>query len=185
MNGRFAGGRQKLLKVSNVVEVGPQKIESVVWTDQKGDTVKSLSRASARKPFAPRRPTPSSNPPANNMICSWPRPCGSSSPFPMHIKQNASFIARILRASQIEGLFSDGLVQRVKRIDDQTEELTVIAIRPDAGRLDRPQTAADRGRPRPQQFHSKRRSRHCRMAARVPATKPILGSSPAARIVRR
>ena len=161
-------GRQKLLKVSNVVEVGPQKIESVVWTDQKGDTVKSLVPSIGQEAVRTTKADALKQPAGEQYDLLLASTVRLKQPL-ANAHQTKRVVYRAhLKSGQIEGLFSDGLIQRVKRIDDQTEELTVIAVRPDApARLDRPQdppTEADRA---PNNFIQSDDRVIAQMAARV------------------
>jgi hypothetical protein len=119
-----------LLKISATLNLGAQKIESILWTNDRGETLKTLIpsigqesvrttkeaalRQSDEKPydllFASTVPLKGvlNNPPGSKRVV---------------------YRARLKNGS-IQGLFSEGPTQQVKPIDDRTAEITVTSIRP-------------------------------------------------------
>src|SRR5436190_15985300 len=134
------GGKAKLLKVNNIVEIGPQKIESVVWMNEQGETLKSLVPSIGQlavrttKADALRQ---GDGEKFDLLVASTVRLRGKL-PNP-HETKRAVYRAHV-KSWTIVGQFSDCLSQRVKSIDDQTAELTVLAIGPgQPAKLDKPQ----------------------------------------------
>jgi hypothetical protein len=132
-------GKTKLLKVKYVVNLGPQKIEQFVWINEKGETLKSLvpsiqqesvrtTKADALQQSGQRY----------DLIAASTVRLKGTLPNPRQTTR-AVYRAR-LKSGQIYNLFSDGPSQHVRPIDDQTAEITVLAITPDEPKqLDQPQ----------------------------------------------
>jgi hypothetical protein len=124
-------GQVKLLKLNSTIDLGVQKIESVVWMNDQGETLKSLvpslgpESVRTTKADALRQPDGQQY----DLLLASTVPLKGTLPNPRETKR-AVYRAH-LKSGQIAGLFSDGLLQRVKPIDEQTAELTVLAIRPD------------------------------------------------------
>jgi transglutaminase superfamily protein len=141
-------GKVKLLKVNNIVDLGPQRIESIVWIDGKGDALKSLVpsiRQDAVRTTKADALQPAGSQKYDLLLASTVR---LKEPLAKARETRRAAYRAHLKTGQIEGLFSDCLSQRVKPIDDQTAELTVIVVRPDVpARLDKrqePPADADR-----------------------------------------
>jgi len=140
-------GKQKLLKVNNIVDLGPQRIESIVWIDEKGDALKSLIPSLGQEAVRTTKADALESAGGKKYDLLVASTVRLKEPLPNPHSLTRAVYRAHLKSGQIDGLFSDCLSQRVKLIDDQTEELTVIAVRPDVpARLDQPQeppTAAD------------------------------------------
>lgn len=132
-------GRQKLLKVSNVVKMGPQKIESIVWIDEKGDTLKSLVPSIGQEAVRTTKADALKQPAGEQYDLLLASTVRLKQPLAdAHHTKRVVYRAH-LKSGQIAGLFSECLAQRVRRIDDQTAELTVVSVRPDVpAKLEQP-----------------------------------------------
>jgi len=123
-------GKAKMLKVNSVVDLGAQKIESVVWIDEKGETrrslVPSLGQESVRTTKADALQQPGDK--QYDLLLASTVPLKGALPNP-HQSKRAVYQAH-LKSGQIAGLFSNCLSQRVKSVDEQTAEITVTAVRP-------------------------------------------------------
>jgi hypothetical protein len=128
------GKREKLLKIAATIDLGVQKIESFLWTNEQGQTVRtlipSLGQESVRttKDDALRQ---SKEKPYDLLFASTVPLKGV-----LHNPQGSKRVvyrAR-LKSGSIKGLFSEGPSQQVKLLDGQTAEITVTAIGPDTTR---------------------------------------------------
>jgi hypothetical protein len=124
-------GSQRLLKVNMVAVLGQQKIESVAWINDKGETLKSLVPSIGQEAIRTTKADALEQKAGAkyDLLLASTVPLKGTLPHP-HETKRAVYRAH-LKSGQIAGLFSDCLSQRVKPIDDQTAELTVFAIRPD------------------------------------------------------
>jgi hypothetical protein len=124
------GGRQKLLKVKAITIAGQHKIEELRWLDSKGETLKSLVPSLQQQAVRTTKADAlalSSGGPLDIMTASTVPITGKL--VPSARSKRAVYRAHV-KSGQIAGLFADCPSQRVKPIDDQTVELTVIAVRP-------------------------------------------------------
>ncbi len=125
------GGPQKLLKVKAVTIAGQHKIDELRWIDARGEMLKSvvpsLQQEAVRTTKADAL-SPSAGGSLDVMIASTVPITGKL--VPSSSSKRAVYRAHV-KSGEIAGLFSDCPSQRVKPIDDQTVELTVIAVRPD------------------------------------------------------
>jgi transglutaminase superfamily protein len=123
-------GKAKLLKVNNIVDLGAQKIESVVWINEQGDTFKSLVPSIGQEAVRTTKADalrPKNGEKYDLLLASTVR---LKRPLTRpHETQRVVYRAHV-KSGAIAGLFSDGLSQRVKPLDEQTAELTVLAVRP-------------------------------------------------------
>jgi hypothetical protein len=120
-------GKQTLLKIKSVMEAGPNKIESFLWANDRGEVLKmiapTLQQVVVRttKADALRRPAGGSF----DLITSpTVKITGPLVPTP---KTTRAVYRAHLKTGRIAGLFADCPSQRVKPIDDQTAELTVLS----------------------------------------------------------
>lgn len=121
--------RQKLLKINCILELGPQKIDSVVWTNDQGEVLKTVvpglqqevvrtTKADALKPADAKF----------DLLVASTVPLKQELPN-AHTTRRAVYRAH-LKSGQIAGLFDHGLSQQVAPLDEQTAQITVSAIRP-------------------------------------------------------
>jgi hypothetical protein len=125
------GGPAKLLKIQSTVEFGPQRIESELWINEQGETLKTFVPGIRQESVRTTKAEALRHDSAEKydlMLASTVRLKGEL-PSP-HETKRAVYRAH-LKAGQIAELFSDCLSQQVKLIDRHTAELTVLAIRPD------------------------------------------------------
>jgi hypothetical protein len=125
------GGQAKLLKVNSIVDLGAQKIESIMWIDEQGETLKSLVPSLGQESVRTTKDDALQQPGDKqyDLLVASTVPLKGKLPHP-HETRRAVYRAR-LKSGQIVGLFSDCLSQRVKAIDEQTAEILVIAVGPD------------------------------------------------------
>jgi hypothetical protein len=125
------GGAQKLLKVKVVTNAGQHKIEELRWLDPRGETLKSIVPSLQQEAVRTTKAdalSPASGEPLDLMIASTVPITGKL--VPSATSKRAVYRAHV-KNGQIAGLFSDCPSQRLKPIDDQTVELTVVAVRPE------------------------------------------------------
>jgi hypothetical protein len=141
------GGKAKLLKVRAALEVAKQKIETILWVNEGGETLKSLvpgiGQESVRmtKADALRKSAGGQY----DLLLASTVPLKGTVP---DYQQAQRVVYRAhLKAGEIANLFADCPSQRIKPIDEQTADITVIAIRPNQpAKLDQapsPPTDAD------------------------------------------
>lgn len=124
-------GKTKLLRVNSVTDMAAQKIEQIQWVNDRGETVKSVVPSIGQeairttKEEALRRPAGEKF----DLMVASAVPLKGTLPHPPLTKR-AVYRARV-KSGQIDGLFSECLSQRVKKVDDQTAEITVLAVRPE------------------------------------------------------
>jgi hypothetical protein len=130
----------KLLKVNVIAILGQQKIESIAWINDKGDTLKSLLPSIGQEAVRTTKADALQQKTGEkyDLLLASTVPLRGASP-PSHKTKRAVYRAH-LKSGQIAGLFSDCPSQRVKPIDDQSAELTVLAIRPEQELGDVPKT---------------------------------------------
>jgi hypothetical protein len=123
-------GPQKLLKMRAVMTAGQFKIEELRWTDSHGEVHKSLLpslRQEAVRTTKEVALAPASGGPLDLMSTSIVPLSGNRAPLPG--SKRAVYRARV-ESGPIAGVFVDCPSQRVRKVDEQTAELTVIAVRP-------------------------------------------------------
>jgi len=123
-------GQQTLLKIKSVMEAGPNKIESLLWANDRGEVMKMIA-PTIQQVVVRTTKSDALHPPAGgsfDLITSHTvKITGPLLPTP---KIARAVYRAHLKTGQIAGLFTDCPSQRVKPIDNQTAELTVLAIRP-------------------------------------------------------
>src|SRR5262245_14946675 len=127
----LSGGPQKLLKVKAVTIAGQHKIEELRWVDPRGESLKSLVPSLQQEAIRTTKTdalSPAAGGPLDLMIASAVPVTGKL--VPSSTSKQAVYRAHV-KNGQIAGLFADCPSQRVKPIDDQTVELTVVAVRPE------------------------------------------------------
>jgi Transglutaminase-like superfamily len=124
-------GTAKLLKINSIVDLGGQKIESIVWTDEKGETLRSLVPSLRQESVRTTKAdaVQQSGDKQYDLLLASTVPLQGTLPNP-HQTRRAVYRAH-LKGGAIAGLFSDCLSQRVQPIDEQTAQITVTAVRPD------------------------------------------------------
>jgi hypothetical protein len=123
------GGKQKLLRLSGLLELGNKKIESVAWMNERGELLKTYMAGPQHEAIRTTKEIAleRADQKLDLLVASTVSLKGTF--VNPHTSKQAVYRARV-KSGQIAGLFSDGLSQRVKLIDDQTAEITVVAIRP-------------------------------------------------------
>jgi hypothetical protein len=120
-------GKQTLLKIKSVMEAGPSKIESLLWANDRGEVLKMIAPTIQQEVVRTTK-ADALNPPAGGSFDLITSPTvkitGPLVPTPNTTR--AVYRAH-LKTGQIAGLFTDCPSQRVKPIDNQTAELTVLA----------------------------------------------------------
>jgi hypothetical protein len=124
-------GEAKLLRIESASQVGGQQIAMTMWADEQGRVQKSLvaglgqETVRTTKEDALRLP----NKGGFDLVVD------ATVPLVVPLKNAAHTKHVVYRAhvtsGTIEGVFAHCLAQRVKPIDDQTAEVTVLAVRPD------------------------------------------------------
>jgi Transglutaminase-like superfamily len=126
------GGARKLLKITSRVAIGAQTIETLLWLNEQGETLKSLvagigqEAVRTTKADALRRSAGG----AYDLLAASAVPLTGALPNPAST-QRVVYRAR-LKEGAIAGLFADCPAQQIKLVDHQTAEITVVAVRPKA-----------------------------------------------------
>jgi transglutaminase-like putative cysteine protease len=133
-------GPTKLLKVDATIDFGGQTIETTMWTDDRGQTLKSHIASIGQEAVRTTKEL-ALNPAAGagdfDLLVASTVKLQGELPNPTETKR-VVYRAR-LKSGDIAGLFAAGLSQRVEPIDERTAELTVLAVRPDQpAKLDAP-----------------------------------------------
>lgn len=138
------GGAVKLLKITSTLDVGPQKIDTILWVNDRGETLKSLvpgirqETVRTTKANALRRSASGQY----DLLLASTVPLQGTLPDPPLTKR-VVYRAH-LQGGAIAGLFSECLSQQVKKVDEQTAEITVLAVRPNvAGTFRAPSPSND------------------------------------------
>ncbi len=121
-------GKTKLLRVDCVAELAGQRIEHVQWIDERGQTLKSFMPGVGQEAVRTTKQAALQSPRGKfdlmaTSVVPVATPVAKDS-------QRVVYRARV-KSGSVGGLFAEGLSQRVKNIDEQTAEITVLAVRPD------------------------------------------------------
>ena len=125
------GGKQKLLKIRALHSVGEQEIESLMWVDRAGQTLRtviaSMEQESLRTTKAEAlRPAETADfDLLLDTVIKLPGP-----PPNFAEVRHVVYLAR-LKSGRIDGVFSSGASQRVHKQDEHSARLEVFALRPD------------------------------------------------------
>ncbi|MDX1945980.1 MAG: transglutaminase family protein [Pirellulaceae bacterium] len=128
---RLPVGERKLLRVDCQLQLGNQPLETIYWIDEQGHARKSLVPQIGQEivqTTAADALQPGIGTGYDLMIASTVKLRGEL-PNPPATKR-VVYEARVSQG-KIAGIFPECLAQRVKPIDEQTAEVTVLAIRPD------------------------------------------------------
>ncbi len=123
-------GERKLLKIDSVIRIGEQKLESVLWTDEQGETIKTFIpgigqegvRSSREFALSGRRSGPL------DLIVASIVPLRGQLPNAART-QRVVYRARVNQGG-LKDVFENCLSQKVTAEDDQTALLEVRAVRP-------------------------------------------------------
>jgi Transglutaminase-like superfamily len=124
-------GKTKLLKVNHAIELGTGRMESIAWVGDTGETLKTLVLGVQQEAVRTTRADALQQQPGNkqfDLLLASTVPLRGALP---NARETRRAVYRAhLKSGSIAGLFSDCLFQRVQPIDEQTVELTVLAVRP-------------------------------------------------------
>jgi hypothetical protein len=128
---KLPSGEQMLLRIDSIIHVGGQKMQTVMWCDDRGDIRKSLIpgmeqeqvRVSREEALMGKRTSPI------DLIVASIVPLKGGLPNPPATRR-AVYRARVNQGT-IGDVFDDCLSQRVNVVDEKTAELTVLAVQPD------------------------------------------------------
>lgn len=127
---KLPGGDRDLLRIDAKVDLGGQLLDMVLWVDDQGETLKSYVPGIQQEAVRTTKEDALGQPAGQfDLLVASIVPLRGELPNPLRT-QRVVYRARMKRGS-IAGVFDDCLSQRVKLLDDQTAELTVIAVRPD------------------------------------------------------
>jgi hypothetical protein len=138
---KLPAGEQKLLKVNSLIDLGGQKMETVLWLNEQGETLKShvpsLDQEAVRttKADALQRPVGGE---FDLLVASVVK---LKTPLANPVKTTRVVYRARLKSGQIEGVFPQCLSQQVLSSDQQSVELLVQSVRPDLPKtIDKVQT---------------------------------------------
>jgi len=124
-------GPAELLRIDVRVQLGATPIESVVWTDRAGETQKTLVKAQGWETFRTTKAMALERRGAAEFDLGQSSLVKVSRPLAQpHQTQRIVYHAR-LRNGDAAARFVSGPTQSVKRIDDETAEIVVQALRPE------------------------------------------------------
>ena len=127
---KLPAGEMKLLRVETAVDLGGQKIDTTLWVNERGETLKSFVPAIQQE--AVRTTKEDALLPLEggqfDLLVASAVPLKGKLPSPTLTKR-VVYKAHVM-SGKIDGLFANCLSQKVKKIDDQTAALTVLAVRP-------------------------------------------------------
>jgi len=124
------GGSQKLLRVESELEIGGQKLQSTLWIDEQGQTLKSLVPSIGQEAVRTTRADAIRQPAGKefDLLAASIVKLPTSLPSPQQTKK-VVYRARLKKGS-IAGTFPSGQSQSVRALDDGSVELTVLRVRP-------------------------------------------------------
>jgi hypothetical protein len=127
----FPQGERELLKIRGTLLLPGSELEMLFWVDDQGNVLRTrvpaIDQEAVRVPKgeALRRGKTQDFDLLRDTVVKLPQP-------PPDFREVQRVVYRAtLKTGQIAGVFSQGLSQRVKLLDDQAAELTVLAVRPD------------------------------------------------------
>lgn len=129
---KLPGGDKRLLRIETSLDLGGQKIDTTLWVNDQGETLKSFVPAIQQESFRTTKEDalrPLDGGGAFDLLVASTVPLKGKLPDPTQTKR-VVYQAHVT-SGKIDGLFANCLSQRVKPIDDQTAALTILAIRPD------------------------------------------------------
>lgn len=129
---KLPAGEARLLRIESVMHLAGQAIETTLWVDEQGETQKSLVASLGQEVFRTTKEDALRQPAA---AAGFDLLVASTVPLVAPL-ENAPHTKRVvyrahMKSGKLGDVFANCLSQRVKAIDDQTAEITVIAIRPD------------------------------------------------------
>ena len=122
---------EKLLKIAATMDFGVQKLETLMWTNERGETLKTLIPSIGQESIRTTKEDALRQSPDKpfDLLFASTVPLKGTLSDPQATRR-AVYRAR-LKSGSISSLFSEGPTQQVKVIDDQTAEITVTSIRPE------------------------------------------------------
>jgi hypothetical protein len=128
---KLPAGERRLLRVDSVVEIGGQKMETVLWIDERGQALKSLVPAIGQETVRTTKEDALQQPADGQfdlLLASVVKLQGKLEK--PHATSRVVYRATV-KSGQIGGIFPECLSQRVLKSDERTAELLVQAVRPD------------------------------------------------------
>jgi hypothetical protein len=129
---KLPAGEKKLLRVRSVVDLGGQTMDTVLWIDERGQTLKSLVPAIGQETVRTTKEDALQQPAGvqfDLLLASVVKLRGKlESP---HATRRVVYRATV-KSGKIAGVFPDCLSQRVLKSDERSAELLVQAVRPKA-----------------------------------------------------
>jgi hypothetical protein len=127
---KLPAGERKLLRIETSLDLAGRKIDTTLWVDERGQTLKSYVPAIQQESFRTTKED------ALKPLEGGQFDLLIASTVPLKGKlPNATETKRVVykahvTSGKIDGLFPNCLSQRVKNIDDQNAALTILAVRP-------------------------------------------------------
>jgi hypothetical protein len=127
---KLPSGEKKLLKVASVVEIGGQKLETTLWLDDEGQTLRSLVPAMGQEAVRTTKEDALQSPAEGgfDLLAASIVKLRGKLPSP-HTTKRVVYRATV-KTGELKDVFAEGLSQQVKPIDERTVEVTVLAVRP-------------------------------------------------------
>lgn len=127
---KMPSGDQKLLKVNSLIDLGGQKMETTLWINDRGETLKSLVPSIGQESIRTTKEDALQRPVGGEfdlLVASVVKLRGEL-PSPLTTKR--VIYRATAKSGKIRGVFPQCLSQRVLNEDEQSAELLVQSIRP-------------------------------------------------------
>ena len=131
---QLPSGEAKLLKISSLIDLGQQKLETILWVDEGGVVHKSLVPAIGQEAVRTTKADAMQEIEGRELDLLVASVVKLQGDLPEPLKTTRVVYRAKVKEGKIAGVFAEGPTQRVKLIDDRTAEITVTAGRLDAGR---------------------------------------------------
>lgn len=130
---------RKLLKVQSKILIGKQAIDSLLWIDNEGETLKSLVLGIDQEAVRTTREQALLNLDGGELDLMLASIVKLNEPLNHPLTTRRAVYRATIKAGNIESLFASGLSQQVEPLGERVAEITVRAIRPAVpAKLDRP-----------------------------------------------
>jgi hypothetical protein len=125
------GGEQKLLKVQSKIMIGKQAIESALWIDDQGETLKSLVLGIDQLAVRTTREQALLNLDGGEFDLMLASIVKLKEPLKNPLTTRRVIYRAKIKSGNIENIFATGLSQQVQPMGEREARITVRAIRPD------------------------------------------------------
>jgi hypothetical protein len=129
---KLPGGEAKLLRISSIIDLGQQKLETILWVDEAGVVHKSLVPAIGQEAVRTTKADALQKIEGREFDLLAASVVKLQGDLPEPLKTTQVVYRARVKDGKIAGVFAEGPTQSVKPIDERTADVTVRA-----GRLDK------------------------------------------------